>query len=182
MTNSPRPKYPVTLDEYEQLPDESHRDELVRGRVVREPLPGAEHDRIAGRVFLLLVEHGQRTGKGEVTFGAGYQLSEDTVRGPDVGFISRERLPAETPTGWWPLAPDLAVEVLSRSNRVSAMNEKVLQYLEAGTRLVWVIDPRTRIVTVHHSLREVVILRADDRLSGAPVVPELDITVSELFD
>lgn len=163
------------------MPDDSYRDELVSGRVVREPLPGAEHDELARRVFLLLVEHGQQTERGKVTFGAGYQLSEDTVRGPDVAFISRERLPAETPTGWWPFAPDLAVEVLSRSNRVSAMNEKVLNYLEAGIRLVWVIEPRTRIVTVHHSLREGVILRGDDRLSGGPVIPELDIAVGELF-
>jgi len=176
------PSNSVSLDEYERLPDESYRDELVRGRVVREPLPGAEHDELAMRVFKLLVEQGQQAGKGKVTFGAGYQLSHDTVRGPDVGFISAERLPAELPTGWWPLAPDLAVEVLSRSNRVSAMNEKVLNYLEAGTRLVWVIDPRTRIVTVHRSLREVEILRVDDQLSGAPVIPELDIAVGELFD
>lgn len=107
---------------------------------------------------------------------------DELVRGPDVAFISRDRIPAELPIGWWPFAPDLVVEVLSRSNRVSAMNEKALNYLEAGTRLVWVIDPRTRIVTVHRSLREVVILRADDRLNGAPVIPELDIAVGELFE
>jgi len=62
-----------------------------------------------------------------------------------------------------------------------APGQKVLDYFEAGSRLVWFVDPRTRTVTVHRSLREVAILREDDRLSGAPVLPDLDIPAGDLF-
>ncbi len=105
------------------------------------------------------------------------------MRGPDVAFVSRERLPerAYEEPGFWHLAPDLAVEVISPSNTAAEIHEKVREYLDAGTSLVWVVDPRTRTVAVHRSPGETTVLREGDDVDGGDVLPAFSAAVSELF-
>ncbi|MGH7570374.1 MAG: Uma2 family endonuclease [Gemmatimonadota bacterium] len=175
----------LTLEEYERLPDDGYRDELVRGRLVREPLPGGIHDWVAGNLFRSLDRYAEQHSLGHVAFDTGFLLSRDppTVRGPDVAFLAWERIPSEgPPKGFWETAPDLAVEVLSMSNRAAEINDKVLEYLGAGTRLVWVVDPETRCVTVYRSRKDVQVLTTDDALDGADVLPGFRLPLSELFD
>lgn len=175
----------LTLDEYERLPDEDgYRLELSAGRLVREPPPGARHGVIVRNLFRALDTFVSDHELGEVVFETGFLLVErpPTVRGPDVAFISAERLPAgPVPEGFWPMAPDLAVEVVSPSNAAAEMQEKVLQYLETGTRLVWVVQPRTRTVETWAPGPEVRILREDEFLEGGEVVPGFRIAAGELF-
>jgi len=129
----------LSVREFERLPEDPFwRYELVRGRVVREPPPGEQHGSIAAKLAHVLLEFVEPRGLGDVRVESGYVLSHDpdTVRGPDVSFVRRERLGSH-PTGIWPhVPPDLAVEVLSPSGRAGRVKEKVDDYRAAGCRLV----------------------------------------------
>lgn len=174
-----------TLDEYRDLPsDDLWQDELVRGRLVRQPRPAVPHGRLQSLIAQRLWNHLQEAGSdGLVLTESGFVLSEDpaTVRGPDIAYISPERLPEETLEMWAHFAPDLAVEVLSPSDGAAAVQEKVLDYLDAGSRMVWVVDPASRSATVYRSLTEIRVLSDEDTLDGGDVLPGLRIPLKELF-
>lgn len=175
----------LSLEEFEALPEEdAFRLELVRGRVVREPRPGARHGLLMARLGARLQRHVEESGLGVVCLDFGVVLPTDppNVRGPDIGFISKERLaPEGVPEGFLRGAPDLAVEVVSPSNRASELQEKVLEYLDGGARRVWVVDPRTRTVSVYRSRDEIRLLGAEDDLEGGEVLPGFRLPVAELF-
>src|SRR2546427_7684268 len=128
------------------IPDK--RTELVRGvLVVREPA-GYRHGRVSMELAFLLSRYVKGTGAGQVVSGdTGFKLASDpdTVRAPDVAFISRERLPDPQTRGFPALGPDLVVEVLSPEDRPGETLAKVGQWLEGGARLVWGIDPERRV-------------------------------------
>lgn len=113
----------------------------------------------------------------------------DTVRAPDVSFVSRERLEEIGETdGYWPAAPDLVVEVMSPNDRYADVEAryadveaKVLEWLDAGMRMVIVVNPRTRSVRVHRSPSDVVDLTVDDVIEGGDVVPGWRLPVSRVF-
>ena len=141
----------LTAEEFFALSGSRHQ-ELVRGEVVEVTPPGGNHGRIALCVGKLLDHWAEQGSGGVVGVASGFILARDpdTVRGPDVYYIRAERLPPESvPDGFWPLAPDLAVEVISPHDTAEAVQTKVREYLTAGTATVWVVYPRTREVLVH---------------------------------
>lgn len=176
---------PMSLEQFERLPDEDpDRLELARGCLVREPPPGARHGDIAYRMSRKLGNFLEGTDIGRVAIGAGFLLAEDppTVRGPDIAVVSRESVPPEgPPDGYWRVAPVLAVEVVSPSNTITGMQEKVFDYLDAGTREVWVVDPTTEMVTIHRSRRDVRTLAQEDRLVGGDFLPGFELVLGDLF-
>jgi Uma2 family endonuclease len=115
---------------------------------------------------------------------AGYILrrNPDTVRAPDASFVRKERLVDLDDEGYLPLAPDLAVEVVSPSNTVNEMSKKVHEYLEAGTSIVWVVEPLRRQVTVYTPGPVVLIYRDGDTLDGGDVLPGFTLSVTYIFD
>jgi Uma2 family endonuclease len=124
----------MTADELLHIPDK--HAELVRGvLVVREP-PGLQHGRIAIELGAALAGHVRTNGLGRVYVESGFKLAAnpDTVRGPDLAFISTARLPEPEPRGFPALAPDLAVEILSPDHRPGEVLGKVADYLSAGTK------------------------------------------------
>lgn len=154
------------------LPDKS--TELIRGRlVVREP-PGARHGSVTMNLALRLANHVDLTGAGQV-FAAetGFTLSRapDTVRAPDIAFVRRERLPRPIPDGYAELAPDLVVEVLSPRDRPGEVLAKVADWLEAGTALVWVIDPERRVARVYRADGREDSIDETESLNGEDVLP-----------
>jgi Uma2 family endonuclease len=112
------------------------------------------------------------------------RLMPGLVRAPDVSFISRERYPSgKKPTEpIAPMAPDLAVEILSKSNSKTEMNRKLREYFDAGTRLVWYVDPRKKTVRVYTSVSESATLGMADHLDGGAVLQGFQMAVRELFD
>jgi Uma2 family endonuclease len=173
----------MTIEEFERLPDEAARLELVRGHVVREPLAGFEHGAVAAQIATFLHTFVRQYGLGKIVAGEpGFVLFDDppTVRAPDVAFVARDRLPAD-PRGFARLAPDLAVEIVSPSNTVSEIQGKVFDYLDAGTKLVWVVEPGGRTVTVYRSRDDIRILTASEEIQGGEVLPGFAIEVSEFF-
>jgi Uma2 family endonuclease len=175
----------LTLAEYAALdePDERFVSELVRGVVVREPRPGSEHGRAQVAVAHAL-KRWARTVGADVTAESGYILSDDppTLRGPDVAVVVDPRSSRGEPGGWTRGAPDVVVEVLSPSDTSSAMQEKTLDYLNAGAKLIWLVDPTARTVTVVRADGTARILRARDTLQGEDILPGFSVAVSEFFD
>ena len=179
------PSEPLTAEQFAALPDDSADAlELVRGRVVREPPPAAEHGLLAARLCVRLGGFVERSGLGAVLAGTGFLLATgpDTVRAPDLAFVATSRIPAAgLRGGYWRLAPDLAVEIRSPSNSPLEIQEKVLEYLQAGTRMVWVVDPERRAVVVYRSAHAVRTVPAGGSLEGEDVVPGFSLPLAELF-
>ncbi|MGL4612101.1 MAG: Uma2 family endonuclease [Trueperaceae bacterium] len=143
----------LTAEEFEKLPETEMHRELVRGKVVETMPPGAEHGGLAFRIAMLLSNWlKQNNLKGYLGVESGYDLfrNPDVVRAPDVSYIRAERMQETAiPKGFWNLAPDLAVEVVSPSETAQGVRDKVSDFLAAGTLFVWVIYPQTREVVVH---------------------------------
>jgi Uma2 family endonuclease len=175
----------ITLDEFERLPDDLWRTELVRGRLIREPPAGMDHGRLASRVTLRIAAFVEEHELGEVfTAETGFVLFEEppTVRAPDVAFVSAARLPSPAGTvGFGHLAPDLAVEIVSPSNTAAEILDKALDYLDAGTHLVWVIEPSRQCIFEYRSRNEIRLLQEGDMLDGYEVLPGFSVPVGELF-
>jgi Uma2 family endonuclease len=179
------PRMPLTAEELFLIPSDGNKAELVGGMLVRMPATGALHGQVTARIGELLAAHVRQHGLGVVAAAeTGFVLhrSPDTVRAPDAAFIARERIPdAGVPEGYWPCAPDLAVEVISPGDRASDVEGKVEDYLAAGTRLVWVIHLRARQVCVYRPQHESCTLSGNDELRGGAVLPGFSCLVRELF-
>ena len=175
-----------TAEELTCLPADGRRLELVKGKLYEMAPAGGRHGRVAMRIGRLLDTHVELTGLGQVfaaETGFILQRNPDTVRAPDAAFVAQDRMPpGETPDGYLALAPDLAVEVISPNDRPREVREKVADWLNAGTRLVWVIYPSSRTTTVHRSPDSVQELGAEDLLDGAEVVPGFACRLGELFE
>ena len=175
-----------TAEQLYELGDSGKFTELVRGEPIEVTPSNPRHSALALRVARALSDYVEQHDLGEV-FGeaAGFQLAADpdTVRAPDVSFVKRDRLPAveDQHKGFWKLAPDLAVEVVSPSERAGDLQQKIWDYVEAGVRLIWTIYPDTRTVQEYRGDRQGRLLREDDALDGGNVVPGVSLPISELF-
>lgn len=175
----------MTAKELLDYRNEPYQQELIDGILDEMEPPGAEHGAVVGTIQVLLGGHvrAQRLG---MTFAgdAGFLLSSDpdTVRGPDVAFVSRERVDAVgIPRGYWPGPPDLAVEVLSPGDRHSKVEGKALHWLAAGARAVVVVDPARRTTTVYRAPHDIRVLHAEESLDLTDVVPGWSPRVGEIF-
>ena len=158
--------------------------ELVDGTLVEKPM-GWEESAIAGLIIHFLVGFTKPRKLGTVLGADGMlRLVPGLVRVPDVSFLARGKLTRYQRGGLRipSVAADLAVEVISRSNTKAEIVRKIDEYFAAGTRLVWVVDPKTRTVRVHTAPRDPVILGVGDVLDGGDVLPRLRIPVRDLFE
>src|SRR5438309_6078807 len=163
----------MTPDELPQTHVPDKRTELVRGvLVVREPA-GSRHGLVTMNLGAELAVYAKQTGAGGVYAAeSGFKLASnpDTVRAPDIAFVSRERLPPASTTGYPTLAPDLAVEVLSPGDRPGDV-AKVADWLSAGTRLVWALDPERWLARVYRDDGSETVVTAEGALEGEDVLP-----------
>jgi Uma2 family endonuclease len=155
--------------------------ELVDGTLVEKPI-GFDESRLAVELGATLVLYLRQHDFGTVAGEAGMmRLRTGLVRIPDVSFVCWEHLP-EKYGPIPPLAPDLAIEVLSESNTPKEMQRKLVEYFEAGTQLVWYIDLRARTVTVYTAPDRFTVLDESQTLDGGDVLPGLVIPLRELFE
>lgn len=175
----------MTAADLLKMPDDGFRYELVRGELRKMAPAGYRHGRIAIRLSTRLDQYVTHCQLGVVCAAeTGFRLAvnPDVVRAPDVAFIRRERVEEIGDVeGYWPGAPDLAVEVISPSDTYTDVQEKVFDWLEAGARMVIVVMPRRRTVTVYRTLTDIVVLTEDDSLDGGEVVPGWAMPVKDLF-
>ena len=176
---------PMTAEELALIPDDGDQYELVGGVLTRMAPASFRPSNIAARITVRIGAYAEAHGLGEVTVADGGYLLErgpDTVRVPDVAFVRAERVPTLEEQEHFPaLAPDLAVEVISPSDRMSEVEDKVRQYLASGVPLVWVFDPRRRGVTVHRPGRAPLVLGEGDAFDGEDVLPGFRLSVSDVF-
>jgi len=175
----------MTAEDLLRMPDDGFCYELVRGELRKMAAAGHQHGKISMNISTPLDQHVRAHNLGTMYAAeTGFKLASDpdTVRAPDVAFIRRERA-AEVgdSEGYWPGPPDLAVEVISPSDTYTEVEEKVLEWLDAGTRMVIVVNPRRRVVTVYRSRTHVVILTEHDTLDAGDVVPGWTMPVHDVF-
>src|ERR1051326_4229867 len=171
-----------TPDDLLSLPDDGHRYELVNGELVEKGM-GAESDLIGGIVYFQMALYCASNRVGLPLPETYYQCFPDDpakVRRPDASFIRKGNVPTVIPRGHWRIAPDLAVEVVSPNDLFSEVREKVRDYLAAGVRLVWVIDPPTHTVQVFHPDGADSTIGPEGELSGEDVLPGFRCRVAEL--
>jgi len=160
------------------------RCELIRGELIMMSPSGFEHGRLASRIDRRLGDFVEKNALGIVTgAGTGFVIARDpdTVRAPDVGFVRSERAPEQPTPGFFPGPPDLAVEVLSPNDRAGEVSAKVQDWLAAGCRAVWVVDPGKRTVAVYESGRQEVRFSIADELQGGDLLPGFRLPVAEIF-
>ena len=180
----------VTADELLVMP---HRDAhgndcrmtLIRGEVKTMSPTGGTHGVLCVKLGAVLLDFVESKNLGAV-FGAetGFIVEKDpdTVLGVDVSFVSNERLAGvENFDKFMPFAPDLAVEVLSPGNRAKEIDEKIALYFAAGSRAVWIVNPKRRTVAVYSSAVEVRTLGEAETLEGGDVLPGFGYELSRLF-
>ena len=176
----------ITAEQFMEMPDiPGKRFELVNGEVIEVPLAGYTHARIVMALVRSLDTFVRTHDLGEIyADGLGYVITRmpDSVRGPDVSFLMKEHVPDEDFPGFVPFAPDLAVEIVSPHDRADEVHDKVYQYLAAGTRLVWVLWPKTCSISIFGKGGTNGEFGMEDELDGGDVLPGFRVRIDELFD
>ncbi|HEY3450426.1 MAG TPA: Uma2 family endonuclease [Myxococcales bacterium] len=169
-----------------KVSEEENRYELVRGDLLMMTPATPVHGRFAGRLSHALMSHLEEHDLGEVYVSEpGFLLQPEPdaiVRAPDVAFVRKERIPPrDQQAGFWPIAPDLAVEIISPSEGAAEIQAKVQDYLKAGVRLVWLVYPEIRSVIEYRSGGQVRQLEGDACLDGGDVLPGFSYRLTSLF-
>ena len=180
----------ISADQFIEIiagPDYSDRKvELVNGEIVEMSFPNADHGEILSLLHAKIAGFVYENELGRVTVGdSGTLLSKnpagrDTVRGLDLAFVGNSKAPLPLPRGLLTVPPDIAVEVISPNNEAADIRLKIRQLLDAGTAMVWVVNPEMRIVDVHTPAGSTS-LAENDTLSGEDILPGFEVTVADIF-
>ncbi len=177
---------PITASQLLRLKPREGRCELVEGHLIEKPFASWNCGRIGALLALALTERVREKDLGVVTSaGTGFQIASqpDTVLAPSLAFVVKHRLPADISTlvGFFPGAPDLAVEVVSPGDTYAEVEDETARYLEAGTQLVWILRPKQRRVEVHRADSTSALLSSGDALDGEVVVPGFKLAIARIF-
>jgi Uma2 family endonuclease len=174
-----------TDEAFMALCGDEHHYELVDGELVTMGNSGMEHGYVACILVSALTVFVRQHRLGAVCDSStAFTLKNGNKRSPDLSFVSRERLAGlrRPPRGFFPGAPDLVVEILSPGNTVAEMHEKIEEYFENGTQLLWTIHPDEKYGLVYHGPEPDRFLRIGDNLDGEAVVPGFSLAMAELFE
>lgn len=175
----------MTAEDLAQLPDDGCRYELIRGELLCMSPAGGRHGRIQSHLHVAVATYVQQHGLGEC-YGAetGFLLSRDpdVVLAPDLAFISRERVPTgDDEIGFPAVSPDFVAEIVSPSDRSRDVVAKAHEYLEAGVKMIWLVNPQDQMVTIFEPEKPPYTLTRDDELTGGDVLPDFTLPLSTLF-
>jgi Uma2 family endonuclease len=182
----PRPGRAWTIADLNALSDDENHYELVRGDLLMMTPGSPIHGRYATRLATALFNHVDERDLGEVyTAEPGFILHsgpEPVVRAPDIAFVRKERIPPTSEQeGFWSLAPDLIVEIVSPSESANCLQEKVNDYLVAGTQLIWLVYPATKTIVEYQASGFVKQLFAEELLVGGELIPGFSYPLKKLF-
>ena len=169
----------MTLEEFLESDLEGY--EYVKGELIPMPPTSGEHGEISSNIHWYLYSHVRSNQLGRVYIAdTGFQVGERVLM-PDIAFVSTARLPDDRQKAF-SIPPDLAVEVVSRTDILHRVEEKAFAYLEAGTRMVWVLKPVSETVMVYRSKTDIRVLTCEDTLTGEDVVEGFSCQVAQLFE
>ena len=174
-----------TDEEFMALPDDGHHYEIINGELIDMGNSGALHGYVCSTLVILLGGYVRQHNLGAMLDSStAFKMKNGNKRSPDIAFFAKERLQgmAVLPSGYLEGAPDLAVEVLSPDNTVEEIDDKLTEYFENGSRLVWVINPIQHYVLVYRSAEEPDrLLKGKDSLDGEEVIPGFSLAIADLF-
>ena len=180
----------ISVEEFLELAQrpeyQDRRLELVEGEIVEMSKSTIRHGVITMRLSMKIASYVDENDLGWVTAAeTGFVVARNpagraTVRGLDIAFISKAKMPDPLPFKLFELAPDLAVEVISPGNSADDIHDKVRELLKAGTPLIWLVYAETRTVVVHTSAGAVT-YEESDTLSGGDVLPGFEVRVGDIF-
>ena len=175
----------MTADELLEMPHGNFRYELVAGELIKMSPTGGMHGIVTARLNAVVFNHVESNDLGYV-FGAetGFKLASDpdTVRAADVAFVSHARMPKDADINkFLPIAPDLVVEVVSPSDTLYEVEEKIAEWLAAGALAVWVANPKRRTLTVHRANQPPQVSAESDTLKGGEALPDFSYSLAKLF-
>ena len=170
---------PMTVAEFEKLPDDGNLHELDEGELIVMPPRGSRHGIAQASVLSALF----RAADSGIALGrCGFRLTQDVIYAPDAAFIRKERRTEMVPGRYCEFGPDLAVEILSPDDNAARLQRKIARYLAAGTSVVWVLDPETITVNVYQKPGAFLTLAADDSIDAPELLPGFSIPVRTLFE
>jgi Uma2 family endonuclease len=176
----------MTFRDAAQLDPDEQPGELEEGRWVPVTKNTWRHGQVVGNAYALLRHYAKQHPGWSVSVGdPGTKLARnpDRLRGPDVGMVRAEREPkGKGVDGWLEGAPDIVVEVIGDGQSFSELAKKALEYLSAGAKMVWVLDPDPQTLVLFVPLNQVQILGRDETLDGGDVLPGFSCRVAELFE
>ena len=172
---------PTTMTVEEFLENDVPGYEYAKGELIPMPPATRRHGKISAKVIWHLFSHVYENGLGELYTAETIFQVGDRMMKPDVAFVSTARLDVDEDKTF-PIPPDLAIEVISPSDVHSRVTRKALDYLNAGTPLVWVLDPVSKTVTVYRSENDIETLTREATLTGEEVVPGFACRVENLFE
>jgi len=174
------PKTVLSVEEFAALPDDGMKHELNEGTLIVTPQPKPRHGDCQVRLGSALREFVVARNLGSVFTESGYRLTPHTVRGPDVSFVRKSRL--QNLDEYFDGAPDLAVEIVSPGDDASDLREKIQQYLNAGTSVVWVVYPRSRQIEIHTPDKTIRTLGIEDTLEARDLLPGFQLSVRAVLE
>ena len=184
MPAPPAAPAPITAEQLLRMHTPGKHVELIRGRLVVKEPPGYLHGDVTARLAKVLMDYCADHQAGRILVGdPGFRIATDpdTVRGPDIAFIARERVPEPRPVGYPSFAPTLVVEVLSPDDRPGEILAKVGDWLDAGTRRIWVVDPERRLARVYRHDGTESVLKETESLVGEDVLPGFACTIGSIL-
>ena len=174
----------MTAEELMELPDDGFRYELINGELEKMPPPGSPHGRIAFQLSVYLgqfvLEH--ELGRGFTEIGFKLTSNPDTVLAPDLAFLTNEHFAKGRDTeGYWSGPPDLAVEILSPSDRPGKVKQKIARWFSFGTKQLWIADPKHSTVTVYRSPSNTTTFSGSDYLEAQDLFPGFRLSLNKIF-
>jgi Uma2 family endonuclease len=174
----------MTAEQLERIEIPGKSTELVRGRLVVLEPPGTYHGALAARLLVRVGAFVELHRLGTVfAQDTGFKIAShpDTVRAPDLAFLGHERVAHVGRRGYAAVAPDLVAEILSPDDRPGEVRAKIGDWLNAGVRLVWELDPDRRTVRLHRPDGSESLVEADGFLDGDTVLPGFRIELNDLY-
>ena len=169
----------MTLEEFLESDLEGY--EYIKGELIPVPPTSMEHSDISMNLISLLHAYARENQLGRIYIpDTGFKVGERVLM-PDIAFLSNENIPDDRSKAS-PVPPDLAVEVVSRTDALHQVEEKAFAYLEAGTQLAWVLKPVSKTVTVYRSETNITLLTREDTLTGEEVIKGFSCQVAALFE
>lgn len=170
----------LTPDEFMRL-DIEHA-ELIDGKVIEQMPAVFDHDELAAIISAVLRAFIKKNRLGRVAAGGSFFTEAGNVRAPDVSFISTEDLEGEDTGKYIRKAPTLAVEIISQNDIYGDVDDKAAEFLRAGSRAVWIVNPRRRTVAVHTPDNIAITYQMGDTIPGGEILPSFELPIADIFE